>query len=151
MTHLKLSNDLQQHQFSFTLRIKLLRVLCILLLWPFHWVAQTVMLCCLKTVARSPNATNKFNGRLIFASRVVRFANNEIPKYFRRFTSVTLAQGLYSLSCKTSYLKFSKMQVCVLYYKRPLWYITDDLAVLLPNRLWNCKSIWGLKFQSRTF
>ena len=56
---------------------------------------------CPKTVARWPNVTHKRNGRPIVAGRVVRFATDEFPKYlhWRRFTYVTLKEGLNSPSC----------------------------------------------------
>ena len=63
-------------------------------------------------VARSPNATHKRNGWSIVAHRVVRVINFRNNFCRRHFTSVTLKQGLWSLSCtcfKTSYHEISRV------------------------------------------
>ena len=76
------------------------------------WATWTLLSGMLYSAVQRWSPNRQMRHISIAARKVVRFTTNEFPKYFcpRRFTSVTLQKGLYSLSCTwcmVSYLKIS--------------------------------------------
>ena len=75
-----------------------------------HWsLYARLQQCCLKTVARSPNATHKRNAQPIVAPMIVSFVTNEFAEYFSPFHIFDIETGPLLTKLKTSYLKISKV------------------------------------------